>query len=632
MRTVDLRHKKKTELLPSDVPNDTEVLVASFNNISHIDSRFFYSCLQLWEIDLSNNQLRSLNFLRCFRGLGFLDISDNNLGAEQLLDLSQSIILRLNLSGNNFDEVLYQHPLFIPTLLPNCWIINDHFITDYERAKHVKYRESLEFGSIMMAEGKNRQTKMKHVSTAHAGRLIVKDHEIETDGGIAFMPPRGAGLKKINACGQFERLGFLAQLYHFDLPAGEFQDYFGLAAAILSNLWIGEPIETISRLLCRSYWFGISEDLSRMKEYQLLTLLYQIAAKVQLCSRIECEMWAALNVSKFLRTGKEAPLGSTARLTLAALIARAIAVSSVEPSEASVDDMRVYFKFRKSCGFTSLDVNLESVYQEVAAPFHKPSGEIPCEGDTIEMVHPLTAEWIKGVVVGSRNGRVYAKFDGIVSQIPATSAFWDGRGFWREAARKDGIGAPEKKEQPKTFITAADLCAEVEKLDLSAVGQSFAAPTMSGRIAPSDRVVFLEIGRETMKNGQFSAREPELDETKLMEGWRTFRGIVEPRFPKTERSNRPVRNNTNGRIHTVTDVVNVTPGKEFADGQKYKRFNVRVRNELTGKSDYAWFTEDELSPDEANRLMAMYREHIASKMRVSSSKKITVKRRGPVIG
>ena len=48
-------------------------------------------------------------------------------------------------------------------------------------------------------------------------------------------------------------------------------------------------------------------------------------------------------------------VGSIPRLVIAAFIARAIATSEGETSNMATDDLRAYFKYRRSCGFTQLD-------------------------------------------------------------------------------------------------------------------------------------------------------------------------------------------------------------------------------------------------------------------------------------
>ena len=471
---------------------------------------------------------------------------------------------------------------------------------------------------------------MNHESYAQAGKLLVQDHDflLSTD-GVSLMAPRGTALKKLDTQGQFERLTYLRGVYQYDLPAGEFHDYFGVAAAILAKIWIGEPIDTIPRLLCRAYWFGIGDDLSKMKEYELMVLLCTVLLCAKPTLKVETEIWNALNVERFVKIGKVPMIGSTPRMILAALIARAIATSAAEPSEESVNDLRAYFKFRKSCGFVELSSSLDALHEEFVAPFYQPDRVLPQLNDVLEIVHPITGEWVQTKVLSTKDGRVYSTVDGIIAQIPASSTFWDGRGVWREAAQKEKLPRiGDHKEATKTFITAADLIGEtggnekLERLDLSKIGQSFAPPPATARVAPANRAAFLEIGRKTLRTTTFTAKEVDIDESKLMKGWRTFRGIVEPPFPRPERVFRSPRNYPM-KVHVVENVVNITPGKEYEEGKRYRRFNVQIKNRLTGKSEYSWLTEEELSPTDVDALMARYREHIASKIDLGDEPKTT---------
>jgi hypothetical protein len=353
-----------------------------------------------------------------------------------------------------------------------------------------------------------------------------------------------------------------------------------------------------------------------MKPFELMLLLFRVSQKAAPRSRVEADLWTASGIDKFVRTGKMPLIGSTARLILAAFIARAIALSPAELSPSGASDLRAYFKFRRACGFTELDASIESVYQEVVAPLWQPRRALPDPGDAIELVHPLTGEWARGRVIVARSGRVYANVGGVIAHLLASSVFWDGRGLWREAAKRDVRVRGPDREQARIFVTAAD------GLDFAAVRQSFAAPPASARVAPADRSAFLQIGRESMSTSpfrsEFQAKPVDLDAGNLMEGWQTFRGIVEPPFPKSERSARMGRHNPR-QTQIVKSVVNVVPGRDYAVAQRYKRFNVRFMNAITGRFHYSWVTEDEIDRETADKLMRKFREHCAQKLRREGS-------------
>jgi hypothetical protein len=130
LREVDLRRQDKSEITPEDIPPSTERLLLSYNELRTIDFRFFFSHFALWEIDLSHNQLTTRTFLRCFRALGQLNISSNCLAVDDLLDLRRTVIMRVSLNDNLFEDVCSQFPLFVPTILSHAWVINDWFVTD----------------------------------------------------------------------------------------------------------------------------------------------------------------------------------------------------------------------------------------------------------------------------------------------------------------------------------------------------------------------------------------------------------------------------------------------------------------------------------------------------------------------
>jgi hypothetical protein len=49
-----------------------------------------------------------------------------------------------------------------------------------------------------------------------------------------------------------------------------------------------------------------------------------------------------------------------------------------------------------------------------------------------------------------------------------------------------------------------------------------------------------------------------------------------------------------------------------------RKFNVRVENLLTRRSQYLWIHEDEVAEEDVARLVEMYRSHIEKKFTVIS--------------
>jgi hypothetical protein len=615
---IDLRRREKTELAPSEVPSQAERLLLSHNFFRSFPFDFFFRFSQLWEIDLSHNRLTSLEFLRCFSALGFLDLSWNELPLAALLDLRNATIVQINLQNNPFYETAGQFPLFIPTLLAHCWVINGWFITDSDRAVHREYAATIGYGSVLMRILRREVPEPGHLSASQAAKRLVSDRDLGKEDHPELTSGRGDLVKKMGILSQFDRLSYLSSSFPLVVPAGEFRDYFGVAVAVVAKLWIGESMDTIPHLLCPGYWYILQDDVREMGPFQLLVLLYQIHQKNPMGNEIESALWHAAGIEKYLRTGKTPFLGSTARLIASALIARAIAVSTSSLSRVTTDDLRAYFKFRRSAGFRAFDSSIESVYQEIIAPLWQPDGVIPLRGDPIEIIHPLTAEPVRGRIVTAKHGRVYAIVDNIISHLLASAVFWDGRGYWREAAKREPKTFVPDRELPHTFITAADRLGNGETADdLAATGQSFGAPPLSARVAPVDRTVFLQISRNSLHDHPHrSFLDLHGPERPLMAGWKTFRGIVEPPPPLSERCLRRPRLNPR-RAEVVQNVVNVVQGRELGDGHRERRFNVHIQNTITGRSHYAWVTEEEVSAENSARLMAMYREHTARKLNVT---------------
>ena len=59
LKKLDFSHKELEEILPYDIPNDTEELDASYNNLFELDSAIFYKKVRIWLINLSHNQISS---------------------------------------------------------------------------------------------------------------------------------------------------------------------------------------------------------------------------------------------------------------------------------------------------------------------------------------------------------------------------------------------------------------------------------------------------------------------------------------------------------------------------------------------------------------------------------------------
>lgn len=643
LKVFDARNKDLTEISKSEVPDSIEDFLISHNKLANLDSDFFDSKTHLFNIDLSYNQFSSLQFLRCFCCIGFLDLSHNLLDIDDLFDIRNCVILRLILNHNNFEEAMYNDPLLIPTIVSHAWVVNGDFITDRQRQLFKNYESTLEYGNSILSSSRFRSTKPIYVSTAQAGKYYVNDHDLTSHHGTSFTPSLGAIPVQIDRQSQFDRLQYLTKFVTFEAPDGEFIDYLGASLGILCKLWIGEKMNLIPHLLCRNYWFGISEDLEKMENWELTVVLLLFFLKAKPAGSIETDIWNSVNVSRYLHTGVVPVPGATPRLILAAFISRSVAIYDDEPSDASTFDLRIYFRFRKICGFAKLETSLESVHTETISPFYQPRGMKVEKNDKIEFVHPLTNEWVSSTIARINKGRIYIMYDSnnkipsVIVQIPVSSIFWDGRGVWREASKRgDSFATRDSPRNDKkklgTFITETNKTENKQEPAVPELDLSFTAtltrtsPNVDSRPLSQRKSIFHE-GILQPSSSRFSPKDSllrsttffaqsdiEIDERKMMPGWRTFRGIVDVPFPKSQRSNR-----SSGFLvpcgNSIKDVVNVVNDNSYGKGNSIKKFNVKIHNDLTNKSKYVWVAEDQITKETAQKFNEMYTNHVANKMK-----------------
>lgn len=659
-KKLDFSHKEIDELIASDIPNDTEEIDVSYNNLLELDSSIFFKKIKIWLINLRHNQLSSLSFLRCFKSIGFLDISDNLIEIDDLFDLRDTVIVQINLKNDYFDHLSKSDPFVIPTILSHSWIINNEFITDYQRECYSKYEETLEFGNSVLLWRRFKGPKPVNSSVHQAGKNYILDHQIEIQTGndVVFNPPLGETAYRTDNKSQIDKIKYLSTnfLFHFQLPEGEFSDYFGLALGILSVLWVGGNVDSIPRLLCRAYWFNLSEDIYNMANWELLVVLYLIFIKVQQLGTFSMhnDIWKSLNVERYITTGKIPLIGSTPRMILAAFMSRAIAITECEVSESFSNDLRAYFKYRKTCGLFQLDQTINSVYLELVAPFYQPKNiQRPMKNDRINCIHPVTGEWVTSTIKYVKNGRIFIALDEVISQIPSYSVFWDSRGIWREDAKKE-IKMPEVNlknapfKRKKTFITASQhftnpdedktdnfITPDTDAIKNNEMNTTFTTNNFNDEeeddlginLSNIDKLInqnnFIPRPPESARPERFNRRifeapPPQYDESKLMPGWRTFRGIVDPPLARSKRINRVHAGLGPGQ--SIRDVVNVVKSNEYSNGKRVRRYNVKIYNVLTKKNKFAWITEDEITKRDVKILNEIYQRHTSSKSKKSTTK------------
>ncbi|KAJ8306566.1 hypothetical protein KUTeg_017111 [Tegillarca granosa] len=103
------------------------------------------NCQQLWNLDISNNQIKSLDGLARYIALGTLNLANNDLSWHELGKIRNMHILNLYLHGNSYLEkdpyycildmtLMYEREIFTDRLhvidcLPNVWMLDGRIIT-----------------------------------------------------------------------------------------------------------------------------------------------------------------------------------------------------------------------------------------------------------------------------------------------------------------------------------------------------------------------------------------------------------------------------------------------------------------------------------------------------------------------
>eukprot|EP01041_Mallomonas_annulata_P009347 gene9347-19394_t len=120
-----------TNILPSVCFVDLSV-----NDLQSMEG-FFTNFPIAWWIDLSNNQITSLESIGIPLCIGSLNLSHNNLRYDDLIPLRHCHILRLNIKGNmyiDFEKESTQE--YILECIPNLWILNEDYIPMKSRKRH----------------------------------------------------------------------------------------------------------------------------------------------------------------------------------------------------------------------------------------------------------------------------------------------------------------------------------------------------------------------------------------------------------------------------------------------------------------------------------------------------------------
>ena len=599
-KIVDLRDKQLTTLEPSSVPNDVEELLLSNNSLATLPGNMFQRKFALWKLDLSFNCLTDLSFLQCFGGLGYLDIRNNLLFFDELLQIQHIYIAHLRLESNEFSKIANANPLTIPAILERVWVLDGQFISDFIRKRAKEFKETLAFSETVLACRRVKTTISQNSSISKAAMAFLggESFRVRSDGD--FTSSQGLSLNSCHAQPQVVRLRHLCTLSQPVLPNGSFLEYFALALGILALEWMNVPLDVIVRVVAPGYWACNSDTFSGLEQFERLMLLLRVCETIAPETAIEDGLWQALGAGRYIQTGEAPMIGATPRLLICAFLER---------SEEVCDnlDRACYIKLRQDAHFTGTDVDLTEIHREIIAPIPSEVQQLPRKGDIVKIRHPVTGEWVQMTCQSVKDGRVYTRGTRTIVQIPLNSLFWDKRGTWREAGSR--VVPPAQRVRARSqingaFITISKTQEEAEQpVPVEPPKPQFG--TIQEPVATSPMAILMT-NKKKLLDTKF------IDRT--IKPVETFRGIGDPVAPRHVAVPRvkPIRRAN----RLVQDVVNVAPGAYIGGGRQLRRFNVRVENALTHKSQYVWINEDEVSPEDVARLIDLYQKHIASKMTI----------------
>jgi hypothetical protein len=391
------------------------------------------------------------------------------------------------------------------------------------------------------------------------------------------------------------------------LPKGEFIDYFSLAMGILALEWLEEPIDLIPETFAHTFWVWNSEEVTALEPYERLLLLLKIFDEARPETEVEIRLWKALKVSSFIQTGDIPQRGTVPRLILCAFLERS-------PEHHDIIDRQFYLKIREHARFTSLELSLKGIYNEVIAPLPGTWMKMPVVGDRIAVRHPVSDEWVTAQCKSCKNGRVVVKSGTDEVQLPMVGIYWDARAGWSEAKSRVTPTQPKLKPRAQSemaggpFVTLSETTKdEEEPKPEPAPKQQFPVLAEPPR---SDTRLLLQSGIRLMNTSKFIDRtiDRTIDRPATFKGVRT---VIHPWRPTIVRS-APTRR----PIQFVQDVVNITLGADLGHGKRLRKFNVRVENAITNRSTYLWIPEDEVAKDDVEKLVQLYRNHIESKMTI----------------
>jgi hypothetical protein len=98
-----------------------------FNQLTSIDE--LGHCNKLWVIDLLQNHLTDISVFKDFQVIGNLSLGSNKISLKALESLQNTYVINLNIgNGHSRGHVI--------NLLPRLWVLNDVYITEFEKSLH----------------------------------------------------------------------------------------------------------------------------------------------------------------------------------------------------------------------------------------------------------------------------------------------------------------------------------------------------------------------------------------------------------------------------------------------------------------------------------------------------------------
>ena len=614
MSVCDLRARELETVDREDIGVDTECLLLSNNRLAQLSAQVFNGRYKMWDVDLSKNELRNVRALAIYKILHLLDLSDNCLELDDLLDLRPIFVFSLKLEGNPFDRFTNDNILFYIALLKRVWVIDGIFVTDYLRQRAKEFKKSMCFSETVLAARRTPITQHPTASSAVAASSFLAGTECKYHEPGVYANPHGTELRDLCKKPQIERLIYMwkSEKLRFDFPEPNEYEKLAMVCGILGHQWLGVPISTITKVVSRNYWSELSPEVDQAEHWEEFVMLLEFSRNINLLDEIPREIWATLNVNRYLETGKPPLVGAAARMVLCSMLFD----SDVSDEELyAIPDMKCYDKMMTAMPVKETPGLLERVYHEVLEELPFELRREPCVNDIMSVRHPLTDKWVDGVISHAVNGRVYTTLGKkVIVHLPMTALFWDGKGKWREM-RPSATEVKKGSNIGNTFLTIAEAVASTKNTKPDP--RRYAVPLPPNKVSkrnvtPKDPTFFLRTSQSMMHTSPFVEKKRKLTERE--KGFPSFRGIVDPVRPKTAvRKKAPSTRRPN---QIIQGVINISLGDEIEPGRRIRKFHVKVQNMMSKKISYAWISEDEIPEEDVRTLVNMYRKLIESKMTI----------------